>query len=92
MFSLIKDIMVCCGIHICYMTSLELNPKTKGTVIRPNDKGEKIISWGSMKEFMITPLKLDKPFARELWKPKNWDINYPIVMLGSFGIYKCIGF
>jgi hypothetical protein len=88
---LIKDILVCCAVHIGYMTIIEINPKTRGTIIRPNDKGEKVISLGSMKEFMLTPFKLNNQVARDLWKFKNWDINYPVVMFGSFVIYKCFG-
>lgn len=91
MISYVKDAVVFCGIHTCYMIYLEMNPNTRQTIIRPNEKGDKILSWRSMVEFMITPFKINKPAAKEYWKPKNWDINYPVVMLGTFSVYKCIG-
>lgn len=88
--SIIKDIVAVGAINLAYFTALELNPKTKGIVRRPDSENVKHISLGSIKEFMISPFT-GKPGTKEMWKPKNWDINYPVVMTGCFGIYKCLG-
>ncbi len=74
--------------NILYFTYIELNPKTPGIVFRYNDKNEKKLSLGSIKEFIIFPYtKLGRQI---LWYPENWDINHTVVIVGMFGIYKLL--
>lgn len=88
---LIKDAIAFAAINVGYFTALELNPKTKGVVIRPDSDNNRVFSFSSMKEFMISPFKC-RPATNQLWKPNNWDINYPVAVGGCFAVYKCLGF
>jgi hypothetical protein len=82
----IKDILAIMTCNILYFTYIELNPKTPGIVFRCNDKNEKQLSLGSIKEFIIFPYtKLGRQI---LWKPENWDINHTVVIFGMFSVYK----
>ncbi len=82
----IKDILAIITCNIIYFTYIELNSKTPGIVFRYDDKNEKQLSLGSIKEFILFPYTY---FGRQImWKPENWDINHTVVILGMFGIYK----
>jgi hypothetical protein len=81
-----KDILAIFVCNILYFTYIELNPKTPGIVFRYNDKNEKQLSLGSIKEFIKFPYT--KLGIQILWYPENWDINHSVVILGMFGIYK----
>ena len=86
--SFIKDCTIFSVINIGYFAYLELNQRTKGIVFRPNEKNEKVLSIPSIKYFMIYPFT---PFGlKVMWHPNNWTINYPVVMILSFGFYKYI--
>jgi len=87
--SIAKDVIAFGAINLAYFTALEVNPKTKGIVRRPDSENNKKFSPESIKEFMLSPFRC-KPGTNELWKPQNWDINYPVVMVGCFGAYKCL--
>jgi hypothetical protein len=83
---IIKDGIVFGIINIGYFTYLEMNPRTNGIVLRPNAENKKILSIGSIKNFIAFPFT---PTGLPImWKPENWDINYTVVMTMSFGIYK----
>jgi hypothetical protein len=87
---LIKDILAIITCNILYFAYIELNSKTPGIVFRYNDKNEKQLSVGSIKEFIKFPYTY---FGRQImWKPENWDINHSIVILGMYGIYKVISY
>jgi hypothetical protein len=86
--SFIKDCTIFSLINIGYFGYLELNPKTKGIVFRPNEKNEKVLSINSITYFMRYPFT---PMGfKVMWHPNNWNINYPVVMILSFGFYKYI--
>lgn len=88
LISFIKDCTVFSLINIGYFGYLELNSKTRGIVFRPNEKNEKVLSTSSIKYFMIYPFT---PMGLQvMWNPNNWIINYPVVMMISFGFYKYI--
>jgi len=86
MYSVIKDILAFGTINILYFIYVEYNNTTKGIVFRVNSKNEKIFAWESIKAFAMFPLT--RAGIPLMWYPINWDINYPLVMLSSFGIYK----
>jgi hypothetical protein len=87
---LITDILAIITCNILYFVYIELNSKTPGIVFRYNDKNEKQLSLGSIKEFIKFPYTY---FGRQImWKPENWDINHTVVILGMYGIYKVISF
>ncbi len=87
-FSLMKDGIVFGIINIGYFTYLEMNPRSKGIVLRPNAENKKVLSIGSIKNFILFPFT--KTGLTVMWKPENWDINYPVVMILSFGFIKLI--
>jgi len=84
--NIIKDICAFSVITIGYFTYIELNPKTKGIVFRQNDKNEKKISIGSIKNFILFPLT--ETGLQFMWLPENWDINFPLIFTLGFTIYK----
>jgi hypothetical protein len=86
--TVIKDLCAFSTISIAYLTYIELNPKTKGIVFRPNDKNEKILSIQSIKSFILFPLT--ETGLKCMWSPNNWDINFPFVTSIGFAIYKTI--
>lgn len=86
--NIIKDICAFSAITIGYFTYIELNPKTKGIVFRPNDKNEKILSLGSIKSFILFPLT--ETGLKNMWYPRNWDINFPLISTIGFAVYKKI--
>lgn len=72
-----KDICAFAAFNALYATYLESNPKMGGVILRPDETGEKKVSLKSYWNFIKTPFTTDnKDVKRELWKPKNWDINY----------------
>jgi hypothetical protein len=83
-----KDGIVFGIINIGYFTYLEMNPRSKGIVLRPNAENKKVLSIGSIKNFILFPFT--KTGLTVMWKPENWDINYPVVMILSFGFIKLI--
>ena len=84
----IKDCTVFSLINIGYFAYLELNPKTRGIVFRPDQNNNKVLSISSMTNFMLFPFT---QFGLSvMWHPNNWTINYPVVMIISFGFYKYI--
>jgi hypothetical protein len=84
----IKNALEIIACNILYFTYIELNPKTPGIVFRCNDKNEKQLSLGSIKEFIKFPYTV---LGRQiLWYPENWDINHSVVTFGMFGIYKLL--
>ena len=84
--TLIRDFFVFGVINVGYFTYLEMNPRSKGIVLRPNAENKKVLSIGSIKNFILFPFT--KTGLTVMWKPENWDVNYPVVMLLSFGCYK----
>lgn len=82
-YTILKNVSLILVINLGYFVYLETNKSTRGLFIRPNDKGKKVISWISIWNFMTIP------FTNSiLWKPENWDINYPIVIGSIFIISK----
>jgi hypothetical protein len=88
LISLVKDCIFIGVLTIGYFTYIELNPKTKGIVFRPNDKNELVLSTNSIKGFILFPLTPEG--LRIMWTPENYDINFPFILLTSYGIYKFI--
>ena len=43
--------------------------------IRPNDMGQNVVSFRGLGRLMIEPL-----YNSAMWTPKNWDINYMVVV------------
>ncbi len=83
---LFRDVFVFGIINVGYFTYLEMNPRTKGIVLRPNAENKKILSIGSIKNFITFPFT--KTGLTVMWKPENFDVNYPVMMILSFGCYK----
>jgi hypothetical protein len=52
-YSFVKDAIVFSALNICYFTYLEMNPGSKGIVIRPNAENKKVLSIGSIKNFIL---------------------------------------
>lgn len=74
---ILEDLCVFGVFNVLYATYLEVNPKMGGVIIRPNENGDKVISLKSYWHFIKQPFKSDNTgVQKELWKPKNWDINY----------------
>ena len=86
--NLIKDFIALSAISVGYFTYIELNPKTAGIVFRPNDKNEKILSLGSIQSFALFPFT--EVGIQIMWKPENWDINFPFILIVNFLLYKTI--
>jgi hypothetical protein len=84
--TLIRDFFVFGVINVGYFTYLEMNPRTKGIVLRPNAENKKVLSIGSIKNFILFPFT--KTGLTVMWKPENWDVNYTVVMVMTFGFYK----
>jgi hypothetical protein len=88
LISLIKDCIFISALTVGYFTYIELNPKTKGIVFRPNDRNELVLSTNSIKAFILFPFTSDG--LKIMWTPQNYDINFPFILLTSFSIYKFI--
>ncbi len=88
LISLVKDCVFIGSVTIAYFTYVELNPKTKGIVFRPNDRNELVLSTSSIKSFILFPLTSEG--LKIMWKPENYDINFPMILLSSYGFYKFI--
>jgi hypothetical protein len=88
LISLVKDCIFLGALTIGYFTYIELNPKTKGIVFRPNDRNELVLSTNSIKAFILFPLTSDG--LQIMWRPENYDINFPLILVSSYGIYKFI--
>lgn len=72
-----KDFCAFTLFNASYATYLELNPKMGGIILRPDETGNRKISLKSYWNFIKTPFNIEnKDIKMELWKPKNWDINY----------------
>jgi hypothetical protein len=84
---MLKDIAILSTITLGHLTYIALNPKTKGIVFRPNDKNETILSLPSIFSFMTFPLTKEGLIT---WHPTLWDINYPIILCGFYGLSKFI--
>lgn len=55
---------------IGYLAYLELSPRLGGIWIRPNDKGQNVISMASLWAM------ISYPFSHlSMWNIRNWDIN-----------------
>ncbi len=88
LFSIVKDCIFLSTLTIGYFTYIELNPNTKGIVFRPNDRNELVLSTNSIKAFILFPLT--KEGLKIMWKSENYDINFPLILISSYGIYKFI--
>ena len=72
-----QDLCAFALFNIGYATYLETNPQIKGVILRPDENGNRKISLKSYWNFIKQPFKSDNTgVQKELWKPKNWDINY----------------
>jgi hypothetical protein len=67
-----------CALNLAYFTYLELNPSTKGIVIRMNDKNEKYISFASIINLIVFPYTR-RGFSI-MWNYKLIDINYTLMI------------
>lgn len=76
--------------NVIYATYLETNPGTSGVIIRPNGDGEKKINLSSYLNFIKQPIVGRPEVRRELWKPNNWDLNYPLLCTMFMTTYHCI--
>jgi hypothetical protein len=88
LISLVKDCIFIGSVSIAYFTYIELNPKTKGIVFRPNDMNELVLSTASIKAFILFPLTREG--LKVMWKYENYDINFPLILLSTYGFYKFI--
>ena len=74
---IIEDLCAFGVFNVLYATYLEVNPKMGGVILRPDEEGNRKISLKSYWNFIKQPFKSDNTgVQKELWKPKNWDINY----------------
>jgi hypothetical protein len=72
-----EDICAFAAFNALYATYLETNPKMGGVILRPDEEGNKKVSLKSYWNFIKEPFcSKNKHVQKELWKPKNWDINY----------------
>lgn len=62
--------------NIAIIYRIESSSKTKGSIIRPNDKGERRFHISSYLNLLLSPINIRKPLvAKFFWKPENWDLN-----------------
>ena len=54
-------------------------------LIRPNSKGNKILNFNSLFNFLMNPFH-----KSTLWTNKTLDINYAFVLMYSVGIYYLV--
>lgn len=91
---MLSDLVAFAGFNIMYATYLEINPKLGGVVIRPDSEGNKKVNLKSYFNFIKQPFNSqNKEVQKELWKPKNWDINYAVcatTFMTGFQILKAI--
>jgi hypothetical protein len=66
--------------NVIYATYLETSPGTKGILIRPDSTGNRKINLSSYWNFIKQPITGRPEIRNELWKPQNWDINYPFTL------------
>lgn len=86
-----KDLLAFAGFNVIYATYLELNPKIKGIVVRPDSEGKKRINLRSYFNFAKEPITTPNSEVRKhFWQPKNWDINYPLCATTFMVVYKII--
>jgi hypothetical protein len=79
-----------CALNIAYFTYLELNPSTKGIVIRMNDKNEKYISFASIINLIVFPYTR-RGFSI-MWNYKTIDVNYTLMIgIPSLVYYITLG-
>jgi hypothetical protein len=72
-----KDMCAFAAFNALYASYIELNPKMGGVIIRPDSEGNKKVSVKSYWNFIKEPFcSKNSDVKKELWKPKNWDINY----------------
>jgi hypothetical protein len=87
-----KDLCAFGAFNALYATYLELNPKIGGVIIRPDGSGNKKINLKSYWNFIKTPFNHNNPVQKELWKPKNWDINYAVCAASFMAGFKALSF
>ncbi len=86
-----QDLLAFFGFNALYATYLELNPKIRGIIIRPDSDGKKKINLRSYFNFIKQPITTQQPEVRKhLWHPSNWDINYPVCAIIFMVGYKII--
>jgi hypothetical protein len=56
----------------------EFGPGMGHVWIRPNETGNKVLTLSGLGALMREPFK-----NKEMWRPRNFDINYPIVSITS---------
>jgi hypothetical protein len=72
-----KDLCAFGVFNALYATYLEINPKIGGVIMRPDANGDKKVNLSSYWNFIKQPVICPYPEVKqELWKPKNWDLNY----------------
>ena len=82
---MIQNIILFGVFNIAYFTYLELNPATKGIVIRIDDKNEKYISFASIINLIIYPYTR-KGFSI-MWNYETIDLNYTVMVGIPYLIY-----
>lgn len=76
--------------NVVYATYLETSPGTQGVLIRPDSNNNRKISLSSYFNFIRQPITGPPEVRRELWKPQNFDINYPVVCGIFMATYNCL--
>lgn len=74
------------NVLLIYM--IERSPRTKGTFIRPDDKGNNRFHFPSYLNFALSPLNITKPrLMLWFWRFRNLDINIPFFNLSIILAY-----
>ena len=85
-----KDLGVFAVMNAGYGVYLD-NKKGLGNIAsRPNSDGKRRINLGSYFNFIKQPVTGSKEVKKIFWNPKNWDMNYLIVMGSLMGGYKLV--
>ena len=87
--------LILTNVLLIYM--IEKSPRTKGTFIRPDDKGNRRFHIPSYINFVLSPINITKPnIMFWFWKPKNLVLNIPFynisIVAGYYLATKLIKF
>ena len=67
---------------ILFALYVQFSKKIGNIWIRTNNEGKRTLHITSLLNFMISPFKMPV-----LWKPKYWDINWPIISTFTGGCF-----